>query len=98
VASAAQTRAVNNYRKRLSKLGMARFEILGLKKDRELLRAVARRMAENTQEAEEMRASVRQKIAEKPGGKGSLIDVLRSWPLAELDLMRPHEEGRKINL
>lgn len=98
MSSTAQSRAVNNYRKRLNKRGMTRFEVLGLKKDRELVRAVARKLAENTPEAEKIRTSVLQTIAEKRSHKGSLLDVLRSWPLADLDLTRPFEEGRKIDL
>jgi hypothetical protein len=35
----AQKRAIKNYRSRLERKGMARFEVLGLKRDRELIRA-----------------------------------------------------------
>jgi hypothetical protein len=98
MGSAAQTRAIENYRKRLSRRGMARFEVLGLKKDRELVRTVARRLAEDTTEADEMRASMRQSLAEKTYRKGNLLEVLRSWPLAELNLKRPFVRGRKIDL
>jgi hypothetical protein len=58
MGSAAQTRALKNYRKRLSKRGLARFEVLGLDSDRELVRAFARRLAEDDAEAVEIRASV----------------------------------------
>jgi 3-hydroxyisobutyrate dehydrogenase-like beta-hydroxyacid dehydrogenase len=98
MGSSSQARAVNNYRKRLSKRGMARFEVLALKKDRELIREVARKLTESTPEAEKMRASMRQTIAEKSGTKGGILEILRSWPLAELNLTRPFEEGRKIDL
>jgi hypothetical protein len=98
MGSPSQARAVENYRKRLSKRGMARFEVLALKKDRELIREVARKLAESTLEAEKMRASMRQTISEKSSTKGSILAILRSWPLAELDLTRPFEEGRKIDL
>ena len=98
MGSAAQTRAIENYRKRLSKRGMARFEVVGLKKDRELIREVARKLTESTPEAEKMRASMRQTIAEKSGTKGGILEILRSWPLAELNLTRPFETGRKIDL
>jgi 3-hydroxyisobutyrate dehydrogenase-like beta-hydroxyacid dehydrogenase len=96
----AQARAVNNYRKRLSKRGMARFEVQGLKKDRELIREVARKLAESTPEAEAMRASMRQTTAEKSSTKGGIWTWLRSSPLvgAELNLTRPFEPGRKIDL
>jgi hypothetical protein len=98
MGSTAQARAVENYRKRLSKRGMARFEVLGLKRDRELVRAVARRLAENTPEGEEMRASMRRGISEKPGRKGGVLAALRRWPIADLDLARPYEKGREIDL
>jgi hypothetical protein len=94
MGSPSQARAVNNYRKRLSKRDMARFEVLALKKDRELIREVARKLAESTPEADEMRQS----ISKKTNRKGSLLEVLRSWPLAELNLKRPFVRGRKIDL
>jgi hypothetical protein len=100
MGSTSQARAIENYRKRLSKRGMARFEVLALKKDRDLVRAVARRLAENTPEAEDIRASMRQAIVEKSGTKGGILAWLRSSPLvgADLDLKRPFTTGRKIDL
>ena len=100
MSSPSQARAVSNYRKRLSKRGMARFEVLALKKDRELIRDVARKLAESTPEAEKMRASMRQTIAEKPSTKGGILAWLRGSPLvgADLDLKRPFTTGRKIDL
>jgi hypothetical protein len=96
--STAQARAVDSYRKRLNKRGMARFEVLALKKDRELVRAVARRLAEDTPEAEEMRVSLEQSTSAAPREKGGVLAALRRWPIADLDLTRPFEEGRKIDL
>ena len=96
----AQARAVDSYRKRLNKRGMARFEVLALKKDRELVRAVARKLAENGPEAEKMRATMRQTISEKASTKGGVLAWLRSSPLvgADLNLTRPFTTGRKIDL
>jgi len=34
-----QKRALGNYRKRLNQRGMAQFEVVGLKKDRQLIRS-----------------------------------------------------------
>jgi hypothetical protein len=48
MGSTSQTRALKNYRKRLYQRGMARFEVLGLSTDRELIRSLARRLAENS--------------------------------------------------
>lgn len=98
MGSTAQARAVKNYRKRLSKRGMARFEVTGLESDRELIRAFARQLAENDAEAAAIRASVRQKVAPKARKKGGILAALRQWPLAELNLTRPYTEGRKIDL
>jgi hypothetical protein len=98
MGSSSQARAIENYRKRLSKRGMARFEVLALKRDRDLVRAVARRLAENTPQAEEMRASLQQSASLEPRRKGGVLAALRLWPIADLDLTRPFEEGRKIDL
>ncbi|HUB51557.1 MAG TPA: hypothetical protein VL986_05395 [Terracidiphilus sp.] len=100
MGSAAQTRAVKSYRKRLSKRGMVRFEVLGLRKDRELVRAVARKLAEDGPGAEEIRVTMEQRVAAGPSTKGGIWNWLRNSPLvgAELDLTRPFEEGRKIDL
>jgi 3-hydroxyisobutyrate dehydrogenase-like beta-hydroxyacid dehydrogenase len=98
MGSPSQARAMENYRKRLAKRGMARFEVLGLKKDRELIRQVARKLAEATPEAEKVRTSMRQAVSERSGTGGDLLEILRSWPLAELNLTRRFEEGRKIDL
>ena len=48
---AAQKRAVQNYRSRLSERGLARFEVFGRDADRDLIRSLARRLAEDTPEA-----------------------------------------------
>ena len=100
MGSTSQSRAVENYRKRLSKRGMARFEVMGLQKDRELVRAAARRLAENTPEAEEMRAAMRDKVAPDTRKKGGIYAALRRSPLvgADLNLNRPFVKPRKIDL
>jgi len=48
MSDTSQKRALNNYRKRLNQRGMARFEVLGLDTDRELIRSLARRLAETS--------------------------------------------------
>jgi hypothetical protein len=98
MTSAAQARALENYRKRLSKRGLARFEVLGLDSDRELVRALARRLAENDPDSEEIRVSLQRSTSSGPGRKGGVLAALRSWPLADLKLTRPTSEGRKIEL
>ena len=43
--SSSQKRAVRNFRVRLRARGFARFEVLGLDTDRDLIRSLARRLA-----------------------------------------------------
>ena len=51
MSNASQKRALRNYRDRLAGRGMARFEVLGLDVDRELIRSLARRLAEGDKDA-----------------------------------------------
>lgn len=46
MSDSAQKRAIENYRSRLTKRGIARFEIQALDADRELIRTVARKLTE----------------------------------------------------
>jgi hypothetical protein len=98
VGTTSQARAIKNYRKRLNQRGMARFEVLGLDADRELIRKLARKLAENGADAAEIRASLSEKVAPETRKKGSIYAVLRNWPLGDLNLTRPYTEGRKIDL
>jgi len=95
-----QKRATKNYRKRLSERGMTRFEVLGLNTDRDLIRSLARRLAEGGAEAARIRAAVSQTIAGQPPRKGGILEALRRSPLvgADLDLRRSREQGRKVDL
>jgi hypothetical protein len=96
----AQKRAVQNYRSRLGARGLARFEVFGRDTDRDLIRSLARRLAEDTPEASELRAVVSTSIAGEPPQPGAILAALRRSPLvgANLDLSRSREEGRKIDL
>lgn len=95
-----QKRAIQNYRSRLGKRGLARFEVLGRDADRDLIRSFAKRLAEDTPEASELRATVSKSIAGEPPQPGGILASLRRSPLvgADLDLSRPHEKGRKVDL
>ena len=96
----AQRRAIQNYRSRLSDRGLARFEVLARDADRDLIRSLARKLAEDTPEASELRTAVSKSIAGGPPRKGGILAALRRSPLvgADLDLERPREAGRKIKL
>jgi hypothetical protein len=95
-----QKRAIRNYRNRLSERGMARFEVLALDGDRELIRSLARRLAEDGPEAAQIRATVSRSIADQPSRKGGILEALRRSPLAgaDIELTRRRETGRKIEL
>ncbi|HWE87414.1 MAG TPA: hypothetical protein VG267_20880 [Terracidiphilus sp.] len=99
MGSAAQAQAVKNYRKRLKKRGVARFEVVGLQSDRELIRKLARKLAEDPK-GDEIRAAVEQKISEAPPEKGEIWAALRRSPLvgAGVKLKREFTTGRKIDL
>jgi hypothetical protein len=100
MADTAQKRALRNYRKRLTKRGMARFEVLGLDSDRDLIRSLAKRLAEDDPDAVQIRAAVSRTIAGEPPKKGGILAALRRSPLvgANLDLARSHDTGRKVDL
>jgi hypothetical protein len=93
----AQKRALRNYRSRLVKRGTARFEVLGLDADRDLIRSLAKRLAEDDPEAARIRKAVSRTIAGEPPSKGGILAALRRSPLvgADLDLTRSREGGRK---
>jgi len=96
----AQRRALQNYRSRLGERGLARFEVLGRDTDRDLIRSLARKLAEDTPEASELRAAVSGSIASQPPRKGGILASLRRSPLvgADLDLTRPRDEGRRVKI
>jgi hypothetical protein len=100
MSSTSQNRAVKNYRDRLVERGLARFEVLGLDTDRELIRSLAKRLADNGPDAARIRSVVRRSIAGAPPTKGGVLDALRRSPLvgADLDLARSRDAGRKVEL
>jgi len=100
MGNAAQKRAIQNYRARLTQRGFTRFEVMALEADRELIRSLARRLAEEGPEAEQVRAALRIAVAGEPPMHGGILAALRRSPLvgADLDLSRPREEGRKVKL
>src|SRR5215217_2542485 len=95
-----QKRSLRNYRSRLTKRGMARFEVLGLDADRDLIRSLAKRLAADGPDAAQIRAAVSRTIGGDPPTKGGILAALRRSPLvrADLDLARSREGGRKVDL
>jgi hypothetical protein len=100
MTTAAQRRALKNYRSRLNERGITRFEVMGMNADRELVRTLARRLAEEGPEAARIRATVQRVIAGELPKKGGILEALRRSPLvgADLDLTRANEKGRRIDL
>lgn len=98
--SISQKRAIKNYRDRLTERGLARFEVLGLESDRDLIRAVARHLSEEGSKAAKLRAALSQTISSGGEKKGGILQALRDSPLVgvELDLTRPQVDGRKVDL
>lgn len=100
MSNTSQKRALKNYRNRLNERGMARFEVLGLDGDRELIRSVARRLAENDPDATRIRATMSRTIAEEHPKKGGILAALRRSPLvgADVEVARLVTRGRKVDL
>lgn len=100
MTNAAQQRATRNYRARLERRGFKRFEVMALETDREMLRTLARRLAEDGPEADRTRAAVKALVADGPRKPGGILAALRRSPLvgADLDLSRPRIEGRRVDL
>lgn len=101
MSNAAQKRAIESYRARLTQRGFKRFEVLALKKsDRELIRSLARQLAEDGPEAEEARQTVKALVGRAPRKPGGILASLRRSPLvgADLDLVRPRDDGRRVDL
>jgi len=84
----------------MRKLGIARFEVLGLESDRDLIRSLAKRLTRNDPEAAQIRYEVSRKITDEPSKKGGILAALRRSPLVGIDLEinRSKETGRKVDL
>jgi hypothetical protein len=95
-----QKQAIRKYRSGLSKRGMARFEVLGRDGDQELIRSLARRLAEDGAEAMQLRTAVTQTLDGSAAKTGGILAALRRSPLvgADLDVTRARGRGRKVSL
>jgi hypothetical protein len=95
-----QKRAIENYRSRLSKQGVARFEVLASEADRDLIRSLAKRLSQNDLEANRIRTEIKRAISGEPAPKGGIFAALRNSPLVgvDLEIVRSTEAGRKVEL
>lgn len=98
--SDARRAAVQNHRLRLRERGVARFEVQGLDRDRDLIRRLARCLAEDGPEAQRLRRDVERSIGGEPPKTGGILAALRRSPLVGVDLPleRPFEAGREVDL
>jgi hypothetical protein len=90
---------VKGYRKNLQQRGLARFEVLGLATDRKLIRALAKRLAEEGSESDRLRTTIRTATDEAPP-RGGIYAALRRSPMvgAGIKLRREITPGRKVDL
>ena len=100
MAETAQIRAIKRYRKRLAENGIARFEVLGLKSDRELIRTLAKRLAAKDAEAVRIRNTIRGAVSSDSPQKGGIFRALRRSPLVGADIKsaRSTADDRKARL
>lgn len=98
----AQKRAARNYRSRLAARGVGRFEVLGLDADRELIRSLARALAEEGPESERIRDAIGRTVLQvgEPPKTGGILAAFRRSPLVGTDVEFKRLEGpsRRVDL
>ncbi len=99
MSTTSQQKAIASFRKRLAERGLVRFEVTGRDADRDLVRAFARRLADGGPDSDRLRATVKASFSE-PTRKGGIVKALLASPLlgSELDLARPLDDGRKVDI
>ena len=100
MSDSSQRRATDRYRRRLAERGLARFEVLGRDADRELIRSLAKRLAEDGPQADRLRTVVRHGVADEPPRRGGILEALRRSPLVGEEAVPPHpfDPGREVDL
>ena len=95
----AQRRELRHYRSRLAKRGLPRFEV-GLDADRDLIRSLARRLAEDGPNSTRIGAAIGRTISRDPLKKDGILEALRRSPRvgADLEFERSRDTGRKVRL
>ena len=92
----AQKKAVRNHRQRLKDRGWVRLEVQAPKADKALIRKIAGLLRGDPERAAEVRARLLDVVAEEP--KPSLKALLAAAPLEGIDLTRPRDLGREVEL
>ena len=100
MTQASQKRAVANHRRRLTDRGIARYEVRGLEKDKELVRRLAKRLAAGGTGAARLRAELSRQVSDEPPRRGGIWAALRRSPLvgANLNLEREVVPPRDVDL
>lgn len=100
MTTSAQSKAVLKHRASLKRRGLGRFEVQGRVADKELLRKLARKLAEEGGEAVKVREVVTRAVGNDHTYRGGIWAALRRSPLvgAELDLGHLSAEPREIDL
>lgn len=100
MATSPQKRALESHRQRMRERGLGRFEVRGLDSDKELIRALAKRLAAKGSEAAALRTEMAKRITGQADKKGGVLAALRRSPLvgADLDLRRDASHGRDVDL
>ena len=93
--STAQHKAVNNYRRRLKRQGMARVEVHVSKDDVILVRGVAEALTD-PERVEKTRSFLKKQFA--PNRVKSLKALLAAAPLDGIELTRSGDRGRDVDL
>jgi hypothetical protein len=95
-----QRNAVLAYRRRLRVQGVARFEVMALDEDRELIRSTARCLAERGKEGVKLREAILENLPKGEEAPGRIWEALRRSPLVgeNLNLRRSRGRGRKVVL
>jgi hypothetical protein len=75
---------------------MSRYDVRGLDRDKDLVRSLAKRLAENDAAATRLRRKVAQSLGVLPTRRGGILAALRRSPLvgADLNLERELTHGR----
>jgi len=94
MTKSSQRRAVANHRLRLRERGVSRYEVRGLDTDKELVRRLAKRLAEDGAAAAQLRLDLAQRVAEEPQRRGGILAALRRSPLVAADLHLEREVAR----
>jgi hypothetical protein len=100
MAKTAQKRAVKNYRSRLAKRGLVRFEVMAPKTDRGLVKSLAQKLSKSDSGALQLRKDLERALDQTTGTVGGIYRWLRNSPLvgSSIDLERLRDEPRELDL